>query len=125
MWQTAVDLVPPYRANNVLQIHYGSPVISARNTVLVPVKLNRDSGFRVEARAGANGALLWSAPTDYVLPAHDWTRSYDIALTQGNCVYFPGAGGKLYFRDNVDSATGTVETVVFYGSDAYDLARGE
>ena len=122
MWQTAVDLVPPYRANNVLPIHYGSPVISARNTVLVPVKLNLDSGFRVEARAGANGALLWSAPTDYVLPAHDWTPSYNIALTQGNRVYFPGAGGKLYFRDNVDSATGSVQTVVFYGSDAYDAA---
>ena len=123
VWQTTMDLVPPYRANNVLPIHYGSPVISARNTVLVPVKLNLDSGFRVEARAGANGALLWSAPTDYVLPAHDWTPSYNIALTQGNRVYFPGAGGKLYFRDNVDSANGTVETVVFYGSNSYDSAR--
>ncbi len=122
VWQTPVDLVPPYRPNNVLPIHYGSPVISRRDTVLVPVKLNRDGGFRVEARAGANGVLLWSAATDYVLPAHDWTPSYNIALTQGNRVYFPGAGGKLYFRDDVDSQTGSVQTVVFYGSNAYDLA---
>ena len=122
VWQTAVDLVPPYRANNVLPAHYGSPIISARNTVLLPVKLNLDSGFRVEARAGANGALLWSAATDYVLPAHDWTPSYNIALTQGNRLYFPGAGGKLHFRDDVDSAAGTVGTLVFYGSDAYNLA---
>ena len=104
VWQAPVDLVPPYLANNVLHIHYGSPVITPRNTVLIPVKLNRDSGFRVEARAGANGALVWSAPTDYVLPAHDWTPSYNIALTQGNRVYWPGAGGKLYYRDDADSA---------------------
>src|SRR5207344_1848927 len=102
---------------------YGSPVITPRNTVLAAVKLNRDSGFRIEARAGANGALAWSAPTDYVLPAHDWTPSYNIALTQANRVYWPGAGGKLFYRDDADSPNGTVQTVVFYGSDAYDLAR--
>src|SRR3954471_14217496 len=38
VWQTAVDLVSPYIAGNVLHIHYGSPVITPRNTVLVPVK---------------------------------------------------------------------------------------
>jgi hypothetical protein len=123
VWQASVDLAPPYLANNVLHIHYGSPVITARNTVVAPVKLNRDSGFRVEARAGANGALLWTAATDYVLPAHDWTPSYNVALTQDDRVYMPGAGGKLFYRGNADSASGTLETVVFYGSDAYDLAR--
>src|SRR5262245_13015039 len=41
VWQTPVDLVPPYLAGNVLHIHYGSPVISERDTVLVPVKLQR------------------------------------------------------------------------------------
>ena len=121
MWQTPVDLVPPYRGSS-LPIHYGSPVISARDTVLVPVKLGLDGGFRVEARAGANGGVRWYAPTDYVLPAHDWTPSYNIALTQGNRAYFPGAGGKLYFRDDVDSSTGTVQTVVFYGSSAHNAA---
>lgn len=123
VWQAPADLAPPYIANNVLHIHYGSPVITPRNTVLAPVKLNRDSGFRVEAREGANGALVWSAPTDYVLPAHDWTPSYNIALTQANRVYWPGAGGRLFYRDDADSANGTVQTAVFYGSDAYDLAR--
>ncbi|MBC8118001.1 MAG: hypothetical protein H7X75_00300, partial [Burkholderiaceae bacterium] len=68
VWQTAVELVPPFSAINVLPLHYVSPVISRRDTVLVPVKINRDGGFRVEARSGANGGLLWSAPTDYVLP---------------------------------------------------------
>ena len=123
VWQTPVDLVPPYLANNVLHIHYGSPVITAQNTVLVPVKLNRDGGLRVDARSGATGALLWSAETDYVLPAHDWTPSYNIAVTQGNRVYWPGAGGKLFFRDNADAAGGAVQTIAFYGNEAYDAAR--
>ena len=122
VWQTAVDLTPPYLANNVLHIHYGSPVITSHNTVLVPVKIDRDSGFRVEAHAGANGALVWTAPSDYILPAHDWTPSYNIALTQANRVYWPGAGGKLYYRDDADAANGTIQTVVFYGSAAHDAA---
>jgi hypothetical protein len=124
VWQTAVDLVPPYLPGNVLHIHYGSPVITSSNTVLVPVKLNRESGFRVEARSGANGTLIWSAPTDYILPAHDWTPSYNIALTQGNRVYMPAAGGRLVYRDNADSASGALTSIAFYGNDAYDLARG-
>ena len=124
VWQTPVDLVPPYLANNVLHIHYGSPVITARNTVLLSVKQTRTSGFRVEARAGATGALVWSAATDYILPAHDWTPSYNIALTQGNRLYWPGAGGKLFYRDNADAAEGAVQSVAFYGNDAYDAARG-
>jgi hypothetical protein len=124
VWQTPVDLVPPYLAGNVLHIHYGSPVITGSNTVVVPVKLDREGGFRVEARAGANGALLWTAPSDYVLPAHDWTPSYNVALTQGNRVYWPGAGGKVYFRDNADAAEGAAQSIAFYGNAAYDAARG-
>lgn len=124
VWQAAVDLSPPYLANNVLHIHYGSPVITSRNTVLLPVKQNRDSGFRVEARSGADGALLWSSATDYVMPAHDWTPSYNLALTQGSRVYFPGAGGKLLYRDNADAAEGAVQSIVFYGAENYDAARG-
>lgn len=123
VWETPVDLVPPYLPNNVLHIHYGSPVISARNTVLVPVKLTRTSGFRLEARAGSDGALLWTAATDYILPAHDWVPSYNVALTPGNRVYFPGAGGKVNFRDNVDAAAGSADFAVFYGRAAYEAAR--
>jgi hypothetical protein len=123
VWQMPVDLVPPYLPGNVLHIHYGSPVITSSNTVVVPVKLAREGGFRVEARSGSNGALLWTAPTDYILPAHDWTPSYNLALTQANRVYWPGAGGKLFFRDNADAAEGAVQSIAFYGNAAYDAAR--
>ena len=122
VWRTPVDLAPQYRGTALL-IHYGSPVISARNTVLVPVKTTATGGFRIEARAGASGAQLWSANTDYVLPAGNyWTPSYNLTLTTSNRVYAPGAGGKLFFRDNVDSATGAMQTAVFFGAANYAAA---
>jgi len=125
VWQTPVDLVPPYLPGNVLHIHYGSPVITASNTVLVPVKVNRSGGFRVEARAGSNGALMWTTDSDYVLPPHDWVPSYNIALTPGNRLYLPLAGGRLGYRDNADAATGTLATVAFYGNEAYAAAAAQ
>ena len=69
-WSTPVDLAPPYSPGGELLIHYGSPVITSNNTVIVPVKTGLSSGFRIEARAGGNGVLIWSADSDYVLPAH-------------------------------------------------------
>ena len=44
-------------------------------------------------------------------------------VDSGSRVYFPGAGGKIFFRDNVDSASGAAGSAVFYGTDAYDAAR--
>jgi hypothetical protein len=123
LWRTAVDAAPQYSPNGALLIHYGSPVISSHNTVLVPMKTGTTGGFRVEAHAGADGALMWSADSDYILPPHNWTPSFNVALTTGERLYWPGAGGKLFYRDNVDAATGTVQTAVFYGAEAYAASK--
>jgi hypothetical protein len=96
-----VDLQPP--SGDIL-IHYGSPLVTSANTVIVPVKTGTSNGFKVDARSGADGSLIWSLTTDYILPTHNWGPSYSPTLTVGNRVYFPGAGGTVYFRDNVDSA---------------------
>ena len=125
VWQAKVDLAPQYTTTGALHIHYGSPVITARNTVLVPVKTGATGGFRVDARSGGNGGLIWSATSDYVLPAHDWTPSFNVALTPGNRLYMPGAGGKLYYRDDADATTGSVQTAVFYGAGAYQGAPAQ
>ena len=78
-WRTPIDLAPPYRSDGALLAHYGSPVISARNTALVPVKTGSGGGFRVEARAGGNGVLIWQADSDYLLPpGFNWVPSWKI-----------------------------------------------
>jgi hypothetical protein len=123
LWSTPVDLAPQYRPSGALLIHYGSPVISARNTVIVPVKTGAAGGFRVEARAGATGELRWSHDTDYVLPPHDWVPSYNPALSAAGRLHAAGAGGKLLLRDDVDAMAGTVRSAVFYGDAAYAADR--
>jgi hypothetical protein len=124
IWQTPVDLSPVYSARGYLLTHYGSPVISNQNTVLVPVKTATTGAFRVEARSGGNGGMLWSATSDYVVPPHNWFPSFNIALS-GSRLYIPGAGGKLLYRDAVDSTTGALQTAVFYGATNYNAAKAE
>jgi len=119
-WTTPMDLAPQVQPSGALLIHYGSPVITAMNTVLVPVKTGATGGFRFEARSGSNGALIWSANSDYVLPAHNWVPSYNLALSTASRLYAPGSGGKLFVRDNADAAGGNLTTSVFYGAAAYN-----
>src|SRR5664280_1488974 len=118
-WSTPLDLAPPYSANGELFIHYGSPVVTSHNAVLLPLKTGASGGFRIEARAGSNGGLIWSADSDYRLPPHNWVPSYNLALTVANRLYAPGAGGKLLVKDDADAAGGTLQSAVFYGASVY------
>lgn len=121
-WRTPVDLAPQYRASGALLIHYGSPVITSRNTALVPVKTGASGGFRIEARSGGNGFLLWQLDTDYRLPAANWLPSYNLTLTPSGRLLAPAAGGRLLARDEPDSANGATQWLVFYGAAAYAAA---
>ncbi len=142
-WSTPVDL-NPQMASGELLIHYGSPAVTAANTVLLPVKTGATGGFAVEARSGATGALIYSLASDYTLPPHDWTPPYGIVLSSRPNIpasgresrlrvpgggareprfverlYYPGAGGTVYYRDAVDSATGPAGQIAFYGNALY------
>jgi hypothetical protein len=119
-WSTPLDLAPPVRPNGTLLIHYGSPVVTSHNTVVLPVKTGASGGFRIEARSGGNGGLIWSASTDYQLPPHNWVPSYNLALTTGNRLYAPGAGGKLFVKDAADASGGALRAVIFYGATTYN-----
>src|SRR6185436_7791186 len=59
LWQTPVDLAPTF-TDDELFIHYGSPVITANNTLIVPVKTQPDGGFVISAFNAATGTLKWS-----------------------------------------------------------------
>jgi hypothetical protein len=119
-WTTAVDLAPQYTQSGALLTHYGSPVVTTRNTVVIPVKTTANGGYRVEGRNGANGALIWSAATDYVAPPHNWRPPYNLLLTAQGRLYAPGAGGKLLVRTDGDAANATFAPQVFYGAAQYN-----
>jgi len=119
VWSTPVDLDAALDGDNFLLVHYGSPVVSAFNTVLFPVKTSAGGNFRIEARSGGNGGLLWSMDSDYVPPPHDWLPSYNLSLTSASRLYAPGSGGKLIVRDSVDSAAATAFSFVFYDAQNY------
>ncbi|HEX7644326.1 MAG TPA: hypothetical protein VF472_19135 [Burkholderiaceae bacterium] len=117
-WEVSIDA----NIDQTTAIHYGSPMITANNTVLIAVKTQTGGGFQMQARSAAKGALVWSANSDYVVPPHQWIPSFGSTLTPGNRLYMPGSGGKIYYMDNPDSAGGTMQTIVFYGASSYSAA---
>ncbi len=115
-WQTPVDLDPQYAGGGVLYIHYGSPAITGRNTVLVPQKTGATGGFGVNAFKGATGQQIWTINTDYVLPTHNWTPPMGVVLQPGDrAVVIPAAGGTVLVRNNPDLAGGSATRVAFFG----------
>ena len=109
-WQTDIDF------NNTGGLaHYGSPVISANNTVFVPVR-TASNGFRVDAFNGATGTLKYTVNSDYIMPLHGWIPPYNICIV-GTRLYFAGAGGTMFHIDNIDSnSPGAPVREVFYTS---------
>src|ERR1035437_2033034 len=121
VWQTSVDLSVPTNNTGELFIHYGSPLITRSNTVIVPVKTTAAGGFRVEAHVGTNGVLNWMQSTDYILPSHNWTPSFSGTLTPKNRLYFPGGGGTVYYCDSPDSTSlPVIGQITFYGLTNYN-----
>src|SRR5271168_3798832 len=124
IWSTPVDLDPQFNYD-VLAIHYGSPLITAADTVIVPVKTGAAGGFRVDALRAADGSLIWSGQTDYILPPHYWTPEFGPALASlpQPRVYFPGAGGTVYFRNQPNSVCAGSHAcqgqLAFYGLKEY------
>jgi|HubBroStandDraft_6_1064221.scaffolds.fasta_scaffold57370_2 hypothetical protein len=113
-WTTPVDLHPQNQGGELL-IHYAASMITAANTVLVPVKTGENGGFRVEAHNGSTGALIWLRNSKYVLPPHDWTPSFPAHLTAQNNLMFAGPGGLVDERKTPDSAKGKEIELAFYG----------
>src|SRR6266568_1365807 len=110
-WTTAIDLKNPGGS-----AHYGAPLITPANTVLVPVSTT--NGFEVSAFEGASGRLKYTLITDYILPPANWVPVYQpvmAAPASGARLYYAGAGGTVYYIDTPDSdAPGSPVQQCFY-----------
>jgi hypothetical protein len=109
-WHVPVDLAPP---QGEIFIHYGSPLITAANTVIVPVKTGSDS-FRVEAHNGATGKRLWTQATKYVAPNSSFFPGLGLTIS-GSQLFVPDIAGRILVRQNPDQVKGAVTRLYFYG----------
>ena len=113
-WQVPVDLAPP---TGEIFIHYGSPLVTAANTVIVPVKTGPDK-FRIEAHNGATGALLWKESTGYTAPTAAFLPGLGAAI-DGDRLLVPDNAGSVLVRKNPNLANGEMSRLYFYGAANY------
>jgi hypothetical protein len=109
-WNVPVDLNPP---QGEIFIHYGSPLVTEANTVIVPVKTGTNS-FRVEAHDGATGALGWTLATGYQAPGASFVPGMGSTIS-GSQLFIPDIAGRVMVRQNPDKTKGDVTRLYFYG----------
>jgi hypothetical protein len=121
-WSTPVDLQPQYSGSDLF-IHYGSPVITGANTVLVPVKTGTTDSFEVQAYSykGSSATLLWTLSTDYSVPACSWIPICGVTLLANDSLLaVPAGGGTVLLRNQPDFSGGTAARLAFYGMANYN-----
>jgi hypothetical protein len=126
-WRAKVDLAPVLFHGELL-IHYGSPMITGANTVLVPTRVSTKAGFRVVAYSGTSGAPRWSLRTDYRPPAFTggpgfWTPPLPAVVTPSTALEVAGAGGTVLVRQHANMTAGAVRRLVFYGAAQWNAHR--
>jgi hypothetical protein len=122
-WQMSVDLHPVLHFGVQLE-HYGSTVITAANTAIVPVKQKGHGVFAIVALSPSNGQPLWTETSDYKIPPPHYSQTtFGPFLTRTNTLIYPGPGGTIYERQSPNSASGTRKLYAFYGNLNYRLNR--
>ncbi|HTF89782.1 MAG TPA: hypothetical protein VK843_15320 [Planctomycetota bacterium] len=116
-WQTPLDLQQSGGG-----IHYGPPLVTPRNNVIVTVKTTLNGSFRIDCRKGSTGAVLWTQTTDYVLPPQTWTPPCASTLTPNLSLATPAIGGTVLLRYSADIASSGVVRQAFYGIANYNAA---
>jgi hypothetical protein len=145
-WCTPVDQNPPGGngspvdcvfgtggGNGDLYVHYGSPVVTAANTVIVPVT-TASGVYQLQAFNGATGTAVYTAsscnasdPSACYTPpsvSSGWTPPYGPALSLGIRIYYPGPGGTIFYR-SADAATSSVRQFAFYGTALYNSGSNQ
>ena len=62
-WSTSIDL-----NNTGAFAHYGAPLLTPANTIMVPVK-TASNGFQVNVFNAADGTALYTLTSDYIMPS--------------------------------------------------------
>ncbi len=93
-WHVPVDLAPP---QGEIFIHYGSPLVTAANTV---------------------SQRMWTQATKYQVPGATFLPGIGPTLS-GNQLFVPDFAGRVIVRQTPDQARGTVSRRVFYGRKNY------
>ena len=113
-WHVPVDLAPP---QGEIFIHYGSPLVTPANTVIVPVKTA--TGFRVEGHNGATGKKMWTQSTKYQAPDATFLLGLGATLSN-NQLLVPDYAGRVIVRQTPDLARGAISRLIFYGKKNYN-----
>jgi hypothetical protein len=98
-WSVSID------QQNTGFVHYGSPLVTASNTVITGIKI-AGNAFKVSAFSGVTGAPKYTLASDYILPDHNWIPVYNPAIVSGPSgprLYYAGAGGTIFHVDGIDS----------------------
>jgi hypothetical protein len=117
-WHAPVDLHPEHEGSEGPFAHYGSPMITSTNTVVVPTRIGARRGFELRAYDGTDGTRKWRMATGYTVPLGASRTSpppLPAALVDDTHVAVAAAGGTLLIRSAVDQADGHVRRVAFFG----------
>jgi hypothetical protein len=104
LWSATVDAT-----HNPTASHYAAPLITASNTIIVPTVAS-SSNYNIKVYEGGTGRLKYTLTNDYrVLRNLSGLRLvYQpvlVALHSALRLYYPGAGGTVYYVENPDSDT--------------------
>ncbi len=120
-WSTAVDQNAAGQSGDTLA-HYGSPIITAANTVLVPVH-TISSAYQIEVHAGADGSLRAILPSGWIPPVSSVTPSFAPGLNARNIFFMPDANGTVSYVNDADAVVPVITgSVSFYGAGTGDLS---
>ena len=105
------------------QQHFGAPLITANNIVVIPIHgASCSRGQHVMRAYDVSGNVIWSMNSDFLHPPKlagaGWVPQYQPVLfgepgpTQR--VYFAGPGGTIRWRDNLDQPSPITSGIVRY-----------
>jgi len=112
IWQATID-----SSGSSSIERYAQPLVSANNTVIVPVRTS-STNVKLNLYDGASGFLKHTINTDYVLTNNLFKPPYEPVLC-GTRLYYPGAGGTIYYIDNIDGTPTAPTQLCFYGLSTY------